>query len=228
MNSKRIVILGDSLGMPRGDSEIEYEDTYPYLLMNNLKNYEVIPRHRRTNDTSKQLSSQNIFDDIEMLKPDVLVVHLGIVDCAPRVFSRFQNAIVSILPSVIKGIILRAVSNFRYRITKLNNKTYVKKNIFKKNIKNFIDISDEMGIQLLFIEILMTSQENDNRSYNFKNNITEYNKIIEVAARSKCVYLIKYNPQNDYLLKDGIHINKKGNEFLANKIHELVGQLIKK
>jgi acyl-CoA thioesterase I len=227
MNSKRIVILGDSLGMPTGNGEVEYEDTYPYLLTNIVTNCEVISRHRRTNDTSKQLNNQNFFDDIEMLKPDFLVVHLGIVDCAPRIFSRFQNAIVSILPSVIRRRVLRVVSNFRYSMTKLNNKTYVKKNKFKENVEKIVDISNMMSVQLLFIEILITSEENNAKSYNFNKNIIEYNNIIRVASRPEHVRLIRYPSQNDYLLRDGIHINKKGNEFLANKINEQVGQLIK-
>jgi acyl-CoA thioesterase I len=226
MNSQRIVLLGDSLGMPTGSEEIEYEDTYPYLLKIDLKHFEIISRHRRTNDTSKQLSSQRIFDDIEMLKPDVLVVHLGIVDCAPRVFSRFQNAIFSMLPVIVVRNILRIISHFRYNITKLNNKTYVKKDKFKINIEKFIDISNEMGMQLLFIEILMTSQKNDNRSYNFKNNIIEYNKIIEAASSSGNVGLVKYDTK-DFLLKDGIHINKEGNKFLAHKISEKIANLVK-
>ena len=228
MNSKRIVILGDSLGMPRarGYGEIDYEDTYPYLLMNSIKNCEFISRHRRANDTNKQLISQYIKDDIEMLKPDILVVHLGIVDCAPRVLLRYQNAIVSILPSMIRKIILKIISKFRYDITKLNNKTYVKKNKFKENIGKIVDISDRIGMQLFFIEILITNEENNKRSYNFNKNIMEYNAIIEMSAMSKHVSLIKYDPKNNYLLNDGIHINKKGNKFLANKINELVGQLI--
>jgi len=62
----RIVILGDSLAMPRLTAKISYEDSYPYILHNNLsqkiKNkstfVEVISRNRRANTSTLQVKEQ--------------------------------------------------------------------------------------------------------------------------------------------------------------------------
>lgn len=214
----RIVLLGDSLGMPTGFDEVEYEDTYPYLLNKRLVNFEIISRHVRANDTTRQLSEQNVFDDIEMLKPNYLVVHLGIVDCAPRVFSKIEHAIINLLPIRINKIILSVTSKYRIILTKLFQKVYVKPEKYKSNLIKLIEISEKKSIQLIFIAILKTSEENIKKSYKFKENIEQYNFILKELCNLRNISLIEYVYPNDYLLPDGIHINKNGNLFLVNEI----------
>ena len=221
MKKKCILLLGDSLGMPTGKDEITYEDTYPYLLSQKLNNFEVISRHRRTNDTSKQLVYQAIFDDIEMINSNYMVVHLGIVDCAPRVFSRFQNAAIGVLPNIITKHVLNFISKHRYTITRLFPKTYVSKQMYNSNLEKFVQISKEHNITLIFIEILQTSEANNRKSYNFKKNIMEYNKVLESIIMKYNIKLIKYDSKN-YLLDDGIHITKEANMYLADEISKLI------
>ena len=222
INKKRIVILGDSLGMPTGIGELEYENTYPYLLQLILNDYEIISRNRRTNDTKKQLSKQNIFDDIEMLKPEYLVVHLGIVDCAPRVFTRTERAILKILPKILSSLIIKFISKYRYIITKTVQKVYTTKNVFEYNLEKFVEISKNSRMKLIFISILDTNDENKRKSYNFKKNIIEYNEIMEKVCKTNKIKLIKYSYPNNFLLNDGIHINKEGSKFIADELKKII------
>jgi len=223
----RIVLLGDSLGMPTGKDEVIYEDTYPYILSKKLINFEIISRHRRTNDTLKQLATQNLFDDIEMLNPNYLVIHLGIVDCAPRVFSRLQQVLIRFLPNVIQKVILKFISNYRYNITKIFQKVYVTPEQYKINIAKFIEISKQNNIKLIFIAILQTNAINNKKSFNFKQNIDTYNEILEQLCLDNKITLIKYEYPNNFLLHDGIHINQNGNNFLAEQISSVVSGQIK-
>jgi len=215
-------LLGDSLGMPTGKDEIIYEDTYPYILSKKLINFEIISRHRRTNDTNKQLATQALFDDIEMLNPNYLVVHLGIVDCAPRVFSRLQQALISFLPNVFQKVILKFISNYRYSITRMFQKVYVKPEQYKSNITKFIQISKQNNITLIFIAILQTNEENIKKSFNFKQNIDTYNEILEQQCLDNDIRLIKYEYPNNFLLNDGIHINQNGNNFIVEQISNVI------
>jgi lysophospholipase L1-like esterase len=217
-DTSRVVLLGDSLGMPTGKDEITYEDTYPYILMKRLKEYEVISKHKRTNDTSKQLAHQAIFDDIEMINPDYMAIHLGIVDCAPRLFSRFQNAVIGMLPNVISKYIIKITSNYRYLLTKIFPKVYVSKDQYKMNLEKFIELSRELNIIPIFIEILQTSKLNKEKSFSFEKNINDYNNILYEIIDRNNIHLIKYDNSKNYLLNDGIHITKEANIYIATKI----------
>jgi len=84
-----ITILGDSLDMPRLNENILYKDTYAYKLDSLLGNdYLVINRSRRANTILEQANRQNINDDILSSESEYFIIHLGIVDCAPRLFSK--------------------------------------------------------------------------------------------------------------------------------------------
>ena len=106
---QRIVIVSDSLSMPRPSEQpisLLYEETYPYLLKKQLNNeYEIINRGRRSNTVIDQCNDQNIFDDILYFYPKFVVVHLGICDCAPRLFSkRFGKYIIgNIRPAFLRN-----------------------------------------------------------------------------------------------------------------------------
>lgn len=210
--------------MPTGKEkgELKYNETYPYLLTHKLPDYEVISKHRRTNDTTKQLAKQCIADDIELIKPDIMVVHLGIVDCAPRVFSRFQNALIHILPTKISKPIVGIVSKYRYQITKHVRKVYVNKQSFERNIEEFVKISLENDIKLILVSILRTNEKNKSKSFGFEENIEEYNSIIGSVAEQNNIPLIKYPYPNNFLFGDGIHINQAGSLFLCIEICKII------
>jgi lysophospholipase L1-like esterase len=221
MRCKRIVIIGDSLAMPRPEEGVEYEDTYPYLLFK--KGYEVINRSRRANDIKIQTIEQNILDDVIYLKPDVLVIHLGIVDCAPRIFKRYEKRIINILPSLMKKLIINICSKYRYFITKYRKITYVNEREFEENIIKIIETAKSISKQIIIIKILNTLERNDKRSYNFNKNIQKYNKILEKIANKYNIELIDPNSfGKNGLLKDGIHINKQMHQYLFNKIKEKI------
>jgi len=220
--NKRILLLGDSLGMPTGKNEITYEDTYPYILSKGMKDFEVVSRHRRTNDTTQQLKYQFIFDDVEMMNPDYMVIHLGIVDCSPRLFSRFQNAAIRKLPNSLSKSIIKVFSKYRYFITKTFPKVYVSKQQYEINLNKFIQLSVEFNITPIFIEILQTSKDNNKKSFNFQKNINQYNEILKRITQENKINIIKYKIPNTYLLDDGIHITKEANLYIAEQIQIMI------
>jgi hypothetical protein len=133
---KRIVILGDSLSMPRPNEGIILEYTYSYLLN---KSFEVINKSKRVNDTKLQILEQNILDDIDYLNPDI-IIYLGIVDCAPRLLSRNESRLINILPNKLRKIIINFLSKYRLFFTKLRNIQYVNMNSFKKNTELLLNL----------------------------------------------------------------------------------------
>jgi len=212
----RVVILGDSLSLPRPDDNIDYEDTYPYLLAK--EGYEVLNRSRRANDTKIQTKQENLDNDIHYLEPDMVVLHLGIVDCAPRLFYRLENKIISQINKVIP--IINFLSKYRYTLTRVFPKKYVSVKKFKKNIHQILDILQKKNIKVLVIGIADTTEHNKSISYGFEHSILAYNQILKEATYqcSMVEYMDIYGLGAEVLLPDGIHLNKEMHKTLAKKL----------
>jgi len=141
--------------MPRPDEGIGYENTYPYLLTQ--ENLEVISRCKRGNDTRTQSNYQYLMDEIIFLEPEFVVVHLGIVDCAPRVFSRFEHSTLRHLPKEISRLLIGLASKYRKVITKIRLRTYVSLSSFRKNLVTIIESSTAVGSSIILVKIIDTN-----------------------------------------------------------------------
>ena len=214
---QQIVILGDSLGMPRLEEDLKYSDTYPCLLKE--ANFDVINRARRANDTFKQSEPLNLSDDISDFEGDIYIVHLGIVDCAPRIFSKKESKILSLLPGSIRKLITNTASKYRNQITKYRNITYVNSKDFEKNLKKIINHIAK-NKKIILIKILDTDDNIKERSFNIASNINTYNEIIEQVALEYECDLIDPNLLfcTNKLLEDGIHINLDMHTCLTSEI----------
>ncbi|MCX8059002.1 MAG: SGNH/GDSL hydrolase family protein [Spirochaetes bacterium] len=225
----KIVILGDSLSLPRPENNILFEDTYPYLL-STYKNILVINRSKRANDTNMQSREENLKEDILYLQPNFLIIHLGIVDCAPRVFTRFETYfLIPFLNKFLFGFgnfLVNLFSKYRYFITKLRKIHYVEINKYYENLKKIIQYSKEnvKDIKIILIKILNTNEKNEKKSYMFNCTINNYNKVIDkIKEEDDNIKVIDLqNLDKNLLLDDGIHLNKEGHLALYNEIINII------
>ena len=207
--SCRIVVLGNSLPIPRPEDGVGYHDTYPYILTS--MGFEVINKSKRINDIEIQSIETNLLDDVDAFQPNYLIMHFGIVDCSPRLFTKNNRKLLGILLNIITNNIIIFFSKYRYAITRFR-KIIVR---VKKNNKN---------IKIIVINITQTNEENRRKSYGFSSNISKYNKIF---SKLECDFgpyltLIDSNLYKNGLLKDGIHINTGMNRYLACKISKII------
>ncbi|TLS66739.1 SGNH/GDSL hydrolase family protein [Mariprofundus erugo] len=221
----KIVLLGDSLGMPRPSENVFYENTYPYLLARKVSGCDVISRFSRARDTRLQSSEQQICDDILWLQPDMLVMHLGIVDCAPRLFKPIERRIISIVPPFMRNGVIHFFSKNRSFFTKHRNIVYVEKDEFARNVWRVCRAAQQTGSKVIILGIIMPPVSVLNRSYGFDDNVNEYNKILFNASKEFQFEFADVNKiiSNDSdLCDDGIHLNKYGNELLASYLLEVI------
>ena len=216
---KRIVILGDSLGMPRPD--IKLEETYPYLLQQKLSQAYVYAKHKRANDSAVQSQHLNLQDDLQYMDADILVIHLGIVDCAPRLFSRRQQHSLQYL-KFINRFIIAFMSKRRMFFTKHFPKVYVNIDDFEENMQKLILAGKKYAKRVLVVNIADTTESNKQRSYGFENNIREYNRVLSCLSEKHGVELIDFFSLTTeaMLLDDGIHLSVEGNSVLAEILGE--------
>lgn len=229
-----ITILGDSLSIPR--SEVSYKNTYSFQLNELLSTkFTVVNRGRRNNTVVKQIEKENLFEDILYYKESkYFIMHLGVVDCAPRVFSQTERKLLALIrPRRIAHNIISFKSRHRYFLTKFFPKVYVSETLFRENLQLLIEsIIEKTASQKIFIiNIADTNERNKSRSFGFEGNIQSYNSIIsEVVISNKdkiqVVDLFTFTNNNpDSLLEDGIHLSKKAHDYLANNIFNKIRKL---
>ena len=211
-----MVIIGDSLGLPR--QTLDYEKTYTYLLKEKLPDWDIINRCRAGNTTRFQLNEKYVLSDLKFLKPDVVVMQFGIADCAPRLFSINQRRLIEVIGyfnSSLQDGIINFFSKHRYFFTKVFPKVYVKKEEFKKNMRKLIVITKSLGAIPIVINIAASSLYTQKRSFGIFKNISDYNSIFVSKE------IIDVNSLGEEaLLENDHHLNEKANVFITKKIME--------
>ena len=110
----RIVIITDSLGCPR--EEINVNDTWTDKILKQWSGYQ---SNSFYTVCSRGLSSKDVsLEYIALLKPDLIICQIGIVDACRRALSRTEQAIISRIPglgNIVKGF----CSKHHLQITKM-------------------------------------------------------------------------------------------------------------
>jgi len=232
----KISILADSLALPREDvgGDALLEVTYPFLLDQSLRARFgtaapiIFERGMRRRTIEYVIDEWN--EQVELKKPEVVIVHVGIVDCAPRVFLRREGAFVAnIRFSWLRDRILKFTHDHRRRIVEFRRKVYVPLPRFERLVETVVQKARETGVQsLVFINIIRPPDAVEERSPGFQGNVIAYNRVLEEQAKHSFVTLIDLNRivedggGCEKLTVDGIHLNEHGHVLLAEKLEQLL------
>lgn len=227
--TNHIVFLGDSMCMPRDFDGIPIETTYPYMLAQSFPKYQFFNRATRANTFVKQLSNLRMHDDMLCFRPEVVIINIGMADCAPRLFSEFQGRVLNFLPNSMSKRIIETCSKRRFYLTRRFPKVYVKPPDFRTASKKLIDAAISNNIKVILVGIAPVSEAMKEKSYGFDENIQNYNKILKENIEGKGMFIDVYehmNPEED-LLEDGFHLTRKGNDLLYKLVKNSLEQLLK-
>jgi len=168
--SKKILLLTDSLALPRSHPEVcEYEDTWPNLLRKQgYFIHQVSIGGATTTDIVRQLHYHAPFS------PDLVVLQVGIVDCAPRFMTKVEQAIVRKIPLIANHIFSLMNRPFVKKVRKIS---YVRPQRFSSNIQKIIETFGDTKIY--FVGILPASEEYEKVLPGVSNRIYQYNKLAE-------------------------------------------------
>ena len=218
--------------MARSEYGVSYKNLYSYRLNKLLGNdYFVINKAKRTNTIEIQTNIQNIYDDVLTTDSNIFVIHLGIVDCAPRIISLMEGKILKYFrPKFLSNFYINVKSKNRRFFTKHFPKVYVKPQEFKKKYEFLINtiIQKTNNEKIILINIADTNEGNKLKSFGFDENIRKYNTVIKNLKNryNKNIELIdfytltKNNPS--LLLEDGIHISNEAHNILAEEISKRI------
>lgn len=207
--NKKILILSDSLALPRSQPEIcSYENTWPELLK---KKGFVIQQVSFGGGTSADLLSQVSYH--KSFNPDYVVLQVGIVDCAPRFMTKLELAIARKMR--IFGRILIRILNRRF-IKKIRKITYVTPKEFSYNIQNIC--KNFYPTPVYVIGILNADEKYENLLPGVSRRILEYNKIL--SAHDLFISVEDFDRSG--IMSDHHHLNKYGHMQIEKKILNMI------
>jgi acyl-CoA thioesterase-1 len=213
MKKKIVLCVGDSLGLPR--LELSFIKTWYFLLASKYTNFIFVNNFHRAL-TTKELFNK---DFLENYNPNIVVLQVGIVDCAPRYFKQGSifPKIINKMPEKIKFFFWIYLKKIKKRKNKLSD---VLPNEFKLNLINYFDRCLKNGVEKLVIiliqkpGILMIK-----KNPTIIQNIDLYNSIVlDIIKEYDFIQII--NPLSDAeelnYISDGYHLSNIG----AIKVYE--------
>ncbi len=232
---KKILCIGDSLALPRFD-EVKYEDTWFYLLKKQFPAFDFISVFKRgiTTDVltkwgggeqDKIKTFPYGSDCLEHYKPNVVILQLGIVDCAPRLLKQgIERKLVTRLPKKYRNIYINFLKKFRER-TPTN--TFVSIEKFEKNLVNYFERGFQSGVdKVILIEIPIPDQEMIKKNKNILSNVIKYNEVYNKLSKNysfvECVAPLKPDKFNEKIYTDGYHSNKLGNNLVFQELKQIL------
>ncbi|MCX7046774.1 MAG: hypothetical protein NTX50_14970 [Candidatus Sumerlaeota bacterium] len=239
----RVYMIGDSVGLARGawhgSQAVPYDETYAHLLMHGIRKLEAekntlieyIPNHKR----SRQIMEiKGMMWELPLFQPTIFIVQTGIGDCSPRVFRRWQRAVIDrIKPQFVKKAILGFVHKHRRRIiSTLPQHVYTPLPVFESACDFIAETVAKLGIHPAFISIAAPGSDMAHRSPGPRENVIKYNAAYQrVVKRWNGAYIDCHSKfahaPDDYVLADGHHLNARGHRILADLLEEFLRRVIK-
>lgn len=205
--SKRALIITDSLGFPRKIPEfVGYENTYIALLKDEFMEYDFIHVGRGGGTIKDLFKAVGYYQGT--IEPSIVLVHCGIVDCAPRALTRSERKRLKRVP-VLGSIVLNFIRMNAKRIRAKRKVTYTSVEDFRKYINRF-----EAAFKNLFwIEILPAISDYESILPGIEENIARYNE----SLRKNNTVCTKSFLESD-ISSDFHHLNLQGHKKMFFEI----------
>lgn len=204
--AKKVLVLTDSLGLPREKPEVcAYEQTWPVLLKQNSDFivHQVSIGGGTSSDLVRQIEYHQSFN------PDIVIVQVGIVDCAPRFMTRLELEIVKKIPFLGRKLIKSLNNN---TVRKFRNISYCSPKAFENNINKIQHAFKDK--EVFFIGILPAADTYESILPGISANIKLYNKILSGQQGFLPMDLIP----SSCIMSDHHHLNANGHTFVYSKI----------
>ena len=215
----KCLCIGSSLDLPR--EGVLYSDTWIAKCREKFPGIDFINRSQWA-QTSRILNDPQA---LEFVRPDVIILHLGIVDCAPRRI--FENYILRANALLLKMI-------FKYSIWKISKGKYpswavVPEKKFEMNFENYLKRCKKSGIRkVVLISIGNPGPSMIRRNPRIAENVDHYNSVLYRLSEKydfvENVMPLKNPEMTDYL-PDGYHISPCGHDKILNSLQLIIDKV---
>lgn len=210
-----VLIVTDSLGYPRGEPEsLPYQKTYIALLKRRFPQIDFI-HHGRGGVSIDELWRHCSYYR-QALAPDAVIMHCGVVDCAPRALTRIEAmALNHIRP--IKVIFGPLVVRNKARLRRLRNIRYTKPARFRAVMN---EVEKRFG-RVWWIGIPPAVPEWEEKETGITESVNIYNTIL---GERDLISVTDFG--SDVLMADHHHLNARGHAKIFERLCPRVETLL--
>jgi lysophospholipase L1-like esterase len=211
---RKILILSDSLALARVTPEsLLLEESWAYRLREHVDAEWV--QFSMGGATSSDLLAQLEYWLHSARGADWLIIQAGIVDWAPRAFSR-SEVIQQKALALFTRLFPRLGREIFERLRRWRKISYVDSQRFRQNVKAFRQQAENQEARLLWIPVLGSSSY-ENILPGITEKIAQANSILREELGSA---LMKIEFADELFMSDGHHLRANGHEYLAQQIFE--------
>lgn len=207
----KILCITDSLGLPRLKPElVEHKDTWVNILSKNFEVKSLSIGGGIIKDFTSQL------EYLKMYEPDVVIVQIGIVDCAPRALTKLENHLINkyYLTRKLANKLLPRYSHFLRRNRGISYTT------LKDYARGLSRIEKTFSCNVYAIPILRASKSYEEFLPGISKKITAYNTTLKSIFENNYIDLVSFD--QGFIMSDNIHLNKSGHSYMAKIISRLL------
>ncbi len=228
----RIAIFGDSLGLPRPEEMADFDkaisEAYSGRILERLKGVEMLGGVEVYSHCQRYFSTDDLVEMLHeqpgTLRDSHVLVHLGLNDCAVRMFMTDQRLALALLPQKTSAEILAFSRRHRHALVQaFPDFCYVPLPKFEENLRRIVEIAEEEKARsLTFCTMVVVPLKFWQGTPDICWNFTRYNLTVmtvakEAGARMLDVDRIIWQHDNlQALNKDGMHLSPFGHELLAS------------
>lgn len=232
-NRRRMLIVGDSLAAPR--LTLKYRDTWVCRLKDVFPDHDIIAlvdggRTTKFLALNPTRNSDGTIEydrySLELFEPSIVIISLGIVDCAPRLFSRRESFFVDRIPRRLRTALVVAVKRLRSRAT---SRAYVSAREFEENVRQYLERCRDLQVDRVIVIGIATP---DTRGLSSNAGLGEaaarYNEIYKRLCDefSFARFVDPLQPREEIsplYVEDGYHLSVQGHAAVYHSVAAAVG-----
>jgi hypothetical protein len=226
--SKRILIVTDSISMPRPG--LPYEEIWVHHIKKRFPDLDFIDKSARGSTSTRLVTEGGAGADLlENYDPWAVILQQGYAECAPRLFKK--HGAEYYIMNKIMGPALRKkyISFIKKHRGRKPDLTDVSADQFEKNINNYFERAENIGTKIILILMHPANSIFKQKSPFIQHNSDFYNSIYKKAAEEhdNIIVIDPFKSKNmDQFSIDEVHYNLNGHKILFDAITRTMVKLL--
>ena len=222
----RVVLLANSQGTSAG---INWKDAYPAVLAELLK-YDIELHRLLMSGWTIRDFLDVIEDNVIGLRPDLVVIQIGIVECARRILTERHKALFRLIPFGYK--VTKYLHYHRAVVLKIRNWLGINTRLidpleFEILISRTVKLLEENCVPYIFVPIPFITDNGLNLKHPMINkDIKEYNKILHNYV-SIPIDTELMQPHTTMFQNESVHFTVDGHKFFASFLAKAIVSKLK-
>tara|TARA_X000001036_G_C20568816_1_gene761748 strand:- start:67 stop:765 length:699 start_codon:yes stop_codon:yes gene_type:complete len=223
--TKKVLFLGDSLGLPRPDRSTIDIETWPQIVSEKLHHKKIKFFFQFTGAAhSGTMIRMRNGGYLAGYDPDILILQIGIVDCANRALREGTREFISRIP-IIRRIVRRIIGTFHRHILSIRNITYVSRKKFRSNLMELRSLFH--GVRFVVIPIAPASDDYCKLMPRIRKNIEDYNEILEDVFPDSFLNEVYLGSRPEDLMSDDFHhLSKFGHKIVSECVAKRISDIV--